>query len=65
MALANLLFKKEEAKIETIAPLFWDNSDMPFSLQTLTDMSRTLYPHKKEFEWFTPCEAGFIFKKAL
>lgn len=49
MAIANLLFKREQAKLHTIAPLFWDNSEMPFSLQTLTYISRCLYPHKKEF----------------
>lgn len=47
MAIANLLLKKENAKIQTIAPLFWDNSDMPFSIQTLTNISTNIYPHKK------------------
>ena len=47
MALANLLFKKEEANIANISVLFWDNSEMPFSIQKLTAISKHLYPHKK------------------
>jgi hypothetical protein len=36
MALANLLCKREGAKAQTVIPLCWDNSCMPFSIQKLT-----------------------------
>lgn len=36
MAIANLLCRREEAGYKSIIPLFWDNSLMPFSIQTLT-----------------------------
>lgn len=39
MALANLLCKWEGAKPQTVIPLCWDNSSMPFSIQTLTQHS--------------------------
>ena len=39
MALANLLTKREGAQPQTVVPLFWDNSDMPFSIQVLTQLS--------------------------
>lgn len=38
---------------------------MPFSIQTLTNISSIIYPHKKQYEWFSPCEAGFLIKRSL
>jgi hypothetical protein len=38
---------------------------MPFSIQTLTSISRELFPHKKDKEWYSPSEAGFLIQKTL
>lgn len=65
MAIANLLCRREEANPKTVVPLFWDNSNMPFSIQTITQVSSTLFPHKKPCEWFSPSEAGFLLKFLL
>ena len=54
MALANLLVKREGADPMAVINLFWDNSDMPFSIQTLTQVSKELFPHKKDCEWYSP-----------
>ncbi len=47
MAIANLLCLKEHGNHNSIIPLFWDNSLFPFSIQTLTQFSKKLFPHKK------------------
>jgi hypothetical protein len=48
-----------------ILKLFWDNSDAPFSIQTLTAIAPTIYPNKKPYDWYSPCEIGFILKTAV
>ena len=65
MAVANLLYKRDEATLNTIATLFWDNSLLPFSIQTVTALSKEMYPGKKKGEWYTPCEASFLLKRTL
>lgn len=65
MAIANLLCKREEANPKAIIPLFWDNSNLPFSIQTITQISAKLFPNKKPCEWYSPSEAGFLMKQLL
>lgn len=65
MAIANYLLKHLHMPLKTILTLFWDNSDLPFSIQMLTHSAATLYPSKKHYEWFNPCEMGFIIKDLL
>ena len=38
---------------------------MPFSIQMLTHVALEVCPNKKPYEWFSPCECGFIVKKLL
>ena len=47
MTIANLLYKREDASLNNIATLFWDNSILPFSIQTITALSKKMYPSKK------------------
>lgn len=49
MAIANLLHSYHQMPLSAILPLFWDNSDRPFSIQTITHLTQQLYPHKKQF----------------
>ena len=65
MAIANYLLRHRHMPIKTILTLFWDNSDLPFSIQMLTHSAAALYPSKKPYEWFNPCEMGFIIKDLL
>jgi hypothetical protein len=65
MALAHYLHRHEHMPLRTIITLFWDNSDLPFSIQMLTNVSARLYPHKQKYEWYNPCEMGFIIKELL
>ena len=65
MTVANLLYRKEQATLSSISTLFWDNSEMPFSIQHITKISTQLFPGKKEFEWYSPCEASFLLKHTL
>jgi cysteine protease ATG4 len=65
MAIANYLYLYEKMPIKTILPIFWDNSDLPFSIQMFTHASAKLYPQKKNYEWYNPCEMGFIIKELL
>lgn len=34
-------------------------------MQRVTAAAHELYPAKKNFEWFSPCECGFIVKHLL
>lgn len=65
MALANYLNRFEHMPLRTILTLFWDNSDFPFSIQSLTEVSARLYPKKQNYEWYNPCEMGFIIKELM
>lgn len=65
MAIANYLLKYQLMPLKTILTIFWDNSDLPFSIQMLTHSSAKLYPAKKQYEWFNPCEMGFIIKDLM
>lgn len=65
MAIANYLLKYQQMPFKTILTIFWDNSDLPFSIQMLTHSSAKLYPAKKQYEWFNPCEMGFIIKDLM
>lgn len=65
MAIANYLFRHRQMPLKTILTIFWDNSDLPFSIQMLTHSAAKLYPSKKQYEWFNPCEMGFIIKDLL
>jgi hypothetical protein len=47
MAIANLLLIKEKGDPKQIVGLFYDNSTLPFSIQSLTKSSNLLFPHKK------------------
>lgn len=38
---------------------------MPFSIQQMTKLSKELFPHMKPYEWYTPCQAGFLVKAML
>jgi hypothetical protein len=65
MALAHYLHHEEHMPLRTLLTLFWDNSDLPFSIQMLTHVSANLYPKKQKYEWYNPCEMGFIIKEVL
>jgi hypothetical protein len=45
--------------------MFWDNSELPFSIQCFTKATVKLYPKKQQYEWYNPCEMGFIIKELL
>lgn len=47
MAIANLIYLKEKGDPKQIVGLFYDNCALPFSIQSLTKSSKTLFPHKK------------------
>ena len=38
---------------------------MHFSIQILTEIAAKIYPKKKEYEWYSPCEIGFVIKEAF
>lgn len=63
MAVAHFLHQEEQLPLRTILTLFWDNSDFPFSIQVFTQVSARLYPKKQKYEWYNPCEMGFIIKE--
>jgi hypothetical protein len=65
MALAHYLHRCEQMPLRTILTLFWDNSDLPFSIQVFTQASAKLYPKKQKYEWYNPCEMGFIIKELI
>lgn len=65
MAIANLLYLNQVIPFKTLLTLFWDNSDMPFSIQNFTLATTKIYPNKQNFEWYNPCEMGFIVKSLL
>jgi cysteine protease ATG4 len=65
MAIANLIHLHEKIPLKILLTLFWDNSDMPFSIQNFTFVTSKEYPNKKPYEWYNPCEMGFIVKKLL
>ena len=65
MAIANLIVRREGANPGNIVPLFMDNSDMIFSIQTITQLSATMFPHKKPCEWYSPSEAAFLMQSVL
>ena len=37
----------------------------PYSIQMITKLSKELFPHMKPYEWYTPCQAGFLVKAML
>jgi hypothetical protein len=49
MALAHYLHREERMPLRTILTLFWDNSDLPFSIQMFTHVSAKLYPMKHKY----------------
>lgn len=55
MAIANLLYLNQVIPFKTLLTLFWDNSDMPFSIQNFTLATTKIYPNKQNFEWYNPC----------
>lgn len=65
MAIANLIYLYEHVPIETVLHLFWDNSEYPFSIQSFTLATTLLFPNMKPFEWYNPCQMGFIVKYLL
>lgn len=65
MFVANLYYKIEKKPLMEIIELFYDNKAIPFSLPTMTDTASKIYPEKKPYEWFSPCECGFILKDLL
>jgi cysteine protease ATG4 len=65
MAIANLLHFHDKVAMKVILELFWDNSDEPFSIQQFTAATLKIYPHKKPFEWYNPCEMSFLIKDLL
>jgi len=62
MLIANLFYKHEEKSVIEIISLFYDSKMTPFSIQMLTKASKDIYPLKKQYEWYTPCECGHILK---
>ncbi len=38
---------------------------VPFSIQQMTKHSNELFPHMKPYQWYTPCQAGFLAKAML
>ena len=38
---------------------------MPFSIQSLSQVSAELFPNKKANEWYSPSEAGFLMQAVL
>ncbi len=38
---------------------------VPFSIQQMTKHSNELFPHMKPYQWYTPCQAGFLVKAML
>ena len=65
MAIANLIHQYENIPLKVLLPLFMDNSDEPFSIQQFTVATNKIYPHKKQFEWYNPCEMSFIMKDLI
>jgi hypothetical protein len=65
MAIANYLHLNEGMPLKAILPFFWDNSDAPFSIQKFTVSTLKVYPEKKHFEWYNPCEMSFVIKDLL
>lgn len=65
MFVANLYYKLEKKPTQEVIRLFYDNKQVFFALPMITDTACIYYPHKKEYEWFSPCECGFIIKDML
>jgi hypothetical protein len=45
--------------------MFHDNSETPFGIQEMTKLSKVMFPQMKDFEWYTPCQVGFLVKQLL
>lgn len=65
MFIANLYFKLQKKTPFEILTLFNENKPLFFSFPNFTDTSAKIYPAKKQYDWFSPCECGFIIKELL
>ena len=47
MLVANLMHLKEKVPVLDIMRLFYDNMELPFSIQMITHVAKQIYPEKK------------------
>ena len=47
MLIANLIHQKENASVLETMRLFYDNMELPFSIQMITNSAKKMYPEKK------------------